>query len=246
MQVIMETGRRQRGISLRKAALLATLLLVIPIISACARHEAAKAPSPQPRETTLPDARLIPELREGGYVIFFRHAATDLSASDAEEPDLRDCTTQRNLSPEGRRQARRIGEAFRELGIPTGPVLASPYCRTRMTATLAFGRVETTRSLLPPDYDPPGPREHPDLPPEALTRLLSTPPPPGKNAVLIGHESALREATGASLPEGGAAIFDPHRDKSPPAPLKTLPPDYWSRLATPEETTAQYGARSRR
>ncbi|QYJ17148.1 hypothetical protein Rxycam_02987 [Rubrobacter xylanophilus DSM 9941] len=225
----------------RAAALLAALLALL--VPACAREE--ENPASPPPETTLSEARLLPELREGGYVIFFRHAATDLSVADAREPDLRDCSTQRNLTPEGRRQAEEIGEAFRRLGIPTGPVLTSPYCRTRTTARLAFGRAKTERALLPPDYDPPGPRRHPNLPEGGLTRLLSTPPPSGKNAVLIGHESALREATGTSLPEGGAAIFAPHNGENPPRPLKILPPDYWTRLVTLRETT-QDRARSRR
>jgi len=225
-------NKRAEPSALRAAALLAALLALFLIPGCAERGSGSHAP---PRERTLPDARLLAELREGGYVIFFRHAATDLSTPDAEEPDLRDCSTQRNLTPEGRRQAREIGEAFRRLDIPAGPVLASPYCRARQTALLAFGRVKTARALLPPDHDPPGPRRRPNLPPGGLPRLLSTPPPPGKNAVLVGHESALREATGTSLPEGGAAVFDPRARESPPSPLKALPPGYWSRLASREK-----------
>jgi phosphohistidine phosphatase SixA len=224
--------RAERSV-LRAAALLALSLLALSLISGCAdRERGSQVP---PRERTLPEARLLAALREGGYVIFFRHAATDFSTPDAEEPDLRDCSTQRNLTPEGRRQAREIGEAFRRLNIPTGPVLASPYCRARQTALLAFGRAKAARAFLPPDHNPPGPRRRPKLPNGGLSRLLSTPPPPGKNAVLVGHESALREATGTSLPEGGAAVFDPRAAESPPSPLKVLPPGYWSWLASREK-----------
>jgi Histidine phosphatase superfamily (branch 1) len=84
-------------------------------------------------------ARLADRLRRGGYVLAFRHAATDFSMTDSTR-DLRDCSGQRNLTAEGRRQARSIGREFRRLAIPVGRVLASPFCRTRETASLAFGR----------------------------------------------------------------------------------------------------------
>jgi hypothetical protein len=81
---------------------------------------------------------LAERLRRGGYVLAFRHAATG-SETDSGG-DLRDCSRQRNLSAEGRDQARGIASAFERLGIPVGAVLASPYCRTRETARLACVR----------------------------------------------------------------------------------------------------------
>ncbi|MBL8386291.1 MAG: histidine phosphatase family protein [Burkholderiales bacterium] len=58
------------------------------------------------------------------------------------DPDgfrIDDCATQRNLSPEGREEARRIGSHLRSLGLVPGEVLTSQWCRCRDTATLAFG-----------------------------------------------------------------------------------------------------------
>ena len=86
---------------------------------------------------------LVTALQGGGYVIYFRHAETDFSQTDTDTRNLADCSTQRNLIPEGRADARAIGQAFRALRIPVGRVLASKYCRTRQTARLAFGRVRT-------------------------------------------------------------------------------------------------------
>ena len=57
------------------------------------------------------------------------------------------CSTQRNLSEQGRRDARAIGAAFRKRGIPLGPVLSSRWCRCLDTARLAFGRVEQAPML---------------------------------------------------------------------------------------------------
>jgi broad specificity phosphatase PhoE len=60
---------------------------------------------------------------------------------------LEDCSTQRNLSEEGRAQARRLGQALAEREVPIGEVLASPWCRCLETARLAFGRARTWDAL---------------------------------------------------------------------------------------------------
>src|SRR5262245_51596888 len=68
-------------------------------------------------------------LRAGTQVILVRHAATDMSQRDDKDAPLADCSRQRNLTDEGRADARRIREAFRLRAIPVGRVLSSPYCR---------------------------------------------------------------------------------------------------------------------
>jgi phosphohistidine phosphatase SixA len=72
-----------------------------------------------------------------GTVVLFRHA---LAPGGGDPPGFRlnDCSTQRNLSDEGRAQAQRIGRAFKTQGIEVGAVWASQWCRTRETADLAF------------------------------------------------------------------------------------------------------------
>jgi broad specificity phosphatase PhoE len=77
-------------------------------------------------------------LRDGGTVAVVRHARAP-GVGDPPGFRLDDCSTQRNLSEEGREQARRIGSAFRERGIPVGRVLSSRWCRSLETARLAFG-----------------------------------------------------------------------------------------------------------
>jgi phosphohistidine phosphatase SixA len=72
-----------------------------------------------------------------GTVVLFRHA---LAPGGGDPPgfQLNNCTTQRNLSEEGRAQARRIGEAFQRRGIDVNTVWTSQWCRTRETADIAF------------------------------------------------------------------------------------------------------------
>src|SRR5690242_21959049 len=79
-------------------------------------------------------------LLRGGYVLYFRHASTDFGQNDDQMSGFEDCARQRNLTEPGRGEARAIGTAIRRLGVPIGDVLASPFCRTRETAELVFGR----------------------------------------------------------------------------------------------------------
>jgi phosphohistidine phosphatase SixA len=146
---------------------------------------------------------LVERLQGGGYVLAFRHAATDFSTTDTTA-DPRDCSRQRNLSAKGRRQAREIGRDFSRLGIPVGRVLASPFCRTRDTARLAFGRVQPSSALLSGDFfseEAAGERQA-----SRLGRLLAERPRAGTNTVLVSHAFAIDDATGVSLAEGEAAI----------------------------------------
>lgn len=78
------------------------------------------------------------ELAKPGAVVLFRHAT---APGVGDPPNFRpnECATQRNLSEQGRAEARRLGEQFRQRGIAIGTVLSSEWCRTRETARLAFG-----------------------------------------------------------------------------------------------------------
>ncbi len=81
-------------------------------------------------------------LDQPGTIVLFRHASAPGSGDPAGFA-LGDCGTQRNLSGQGRAQARAIGEAFRSRGVAVGRVLSSQWCRALETARLAFpGRVQ--------------------------------------------------------------------------------------------------------
>ena len=91
---------------------------------------------------------LTRSLKAGGLVIVFRHAATHFSKPDQDPVVVSDCSTQRNLSAQGRADARAIGRSLRRLGLPVGTVFSSAYCRTLETARLAFGRATVQPALL--------------------------------------------------------------------------------------------------
>ncbi|MGH7324858.1 MAG: histidine phosphatase family protein [Candidatus Rokuibacteriota bacterium] len=85
-------------------------------------------------------------LRAPGSVVVLRHSYAP-GAFDPPDARLDDCSRQRNLDENGRAQARRIGEAFRQNGIAVGTVLSSPRCRCLDTARLAFGQAQSWHPL---------------------------------------------------------------------------------------------------
>jgi broad specificity phosphatase PhoE len=93
------------------------------------------------------DEALWSAVRGGGHVLIIRHALTTPGFGDPPGFKLEQCSTQRNLSDEGRAQARRMGGGLRERKVPIGEVLSSPWCRCVETAKLAFGQATTWTAL---------------------------------------------------------------------------------------------------
>jgi phosphohistidine phosphatase SixA len=196
-------------------------LLVLALLGAlagCGGSDGAAAPT-GPLE-------VVEHLRDGGYVVYLRHAATDHSQKDRLGVPLTDCSGQRNLNDAGRAQAISIGRSWRALELPVGEVLSSGYCRTRETAELAFGRATIVPALT-------------GIPAEmvgsysgrvrALRRLLGTRPREGDNIVIVGHIANLEAATKVEIEEGDAAVFEP-LGESHYRLVATLPASAWPQL----------------
>ena len=89
---------------------------------------------------------LINQLEDGGKLIFIRHAYAP-GNGDPDGFNLNDCSTQRNLSEDGRKQAQRIGEFFTKNKIEIDKVLSSEWCRCKETAKIAFKNYSTNSFL---------------------------------------------------------------------------------------------------
>ena len=89
---------------------------------------------------------LINQLEDGGKLIFIRHAYAP-GNGDPAGFNLNDCSTQRNLSDDGRKQAQRIGEFFNKNKIEIDKVLSSEWCRCKETAKIAFKNYSTNSFL---------------------------------------------------------------------------------------------------
>lgn len=115
-----------------------------------------------------------------------------------------DCASQRNLSDEGRKQARAIGASIRALKLPIGEVIASPYCRTLETGKLIFGRATPSTDVRGWS----GPTGSPDY--TNLVKLLSTPPKAGTLRAITSHGNPFRAIAGPPhLAEGEAIVVKP-------------------------------------
>ena len=189
----------------RRVARLAALAALASVSAWVQLPGAAQAPAAAAAAAPNP-AALAAALRSGGYIVYFRHTATDFSQNDEKMRDFDDCANQRNLTDAGREQAKKIGAAWRRLNIPVGRVLASPYCRTREVAQLAFGRYERAMDVRGGPGSAGDPVRY-----QPLSQLLATPPKPGTNDVISSHGNPFR-ALHPDLPylsEGEAAVIRP-------------------------------------
>ena len=92
-----------------------------------------------------PDVAVL--LRAGGCVLMLRHAQTEAGVGDPPNFRLDRCSTQRNLSDEGRAQSKRIGLWFASRKLLANSVQSSAWCRCKDTATLALGRFDLLPAL---------------------------------------------------------------------------------------------------
>ena len=191
------------SVSLRGQIVIAVLgfMLILPVMSAEPRL-------PEPVRLNVSQLRAqLPALRQGGFVIYFRHMSTNHEQEDRRPVDLNDCTTQRPLSAKGRDQAVALGKAIKKLGLPIGKLINSPFCRCMDTASLAFGRTSPSYDL----YFAMGlSREGKQAKGRILRKMFATPPAQGTNTVIVAHTANLQEAVGLwPKPEGVAYIFAP-------------------------------------
>ena len=222
------TRRAARGLVLGMAALVlalpAALAQAAPAAPAAPIAPAAPGIATAP-PTTLTGQALGDALRRGGYVLYFRHGRTDFGQSDENMTSFDDCTQQRNLTDEGRRQAGAIGAAIRQQRIPVDAVLASPFCRTRETAMLAFGKATVANEVRGGPAQPDDAHRY-----DGLRALLARRPPPGANVVIVSHGNPFRAvAEGPYLAEGEAAVIEP-RGEAGFRVVGRIPPDAWVSL----------------
>ena len=191
---------------------------------------AAALPAALAQTTSLKGSDLAEALRQGGYVIYFRHFETGRDTPDQVTAEVGDCWTQRNLNVAGFQQAQAIGRSFHRLRIPVSRVVASPFCRAWQSADLAFGRHERIDALkLPPakDYSP----AQIELMRDGLMPFLAMAPAAGTNLVIMAHDDNLPAAGGPDLPRQGDAVILKPDGGGGFAVVAQLAPDAWAKLA---------------
>src|SRR5712671_299901 len=152
-----------------------------------------------------PDVSIIEQLRSGGYVLYMRHTSTDFSRNDSASRSYEDCANQRNLTDQGRAEARSVGEHVKRLAIPIGEVLASPFCRTMETARLAFGKARAMAEVRGGPARSDDPARY-----ASLQKVLSTRIGKKENLAIAGHGNPFHAVAGPPyLAEGEIAVVQP-------------------------------------
>jgi broad specificity phosphatase PhoE len=146
-------------------------------------------------------------LKAGGHVAFIRHEATEPGVGDPPGYRLEDCSSQRNLSAQGREAAKRMGERLRAEGVAIDKVYTSPWCRCRDTATLAFGKAEDWDALSSFFDDR---SQEPRRTERVKNRVgtYSTKKPKG-TVVMVTHQVNIQALTRESVGQGEIVVVRP-------------------------------------
>ena len=147
---------------------------------------------------------LMNQLLDGNKLIFIRHAYAP-GSGDPDNFNLNDCSTQRNLSEEGRKQAKKIGEFFRNNKIKIDKVLSSEWCRCKETADIAF-KDFTTNSFLNSFYSSKY-EKNKDKQVKALNDYIKK-FESNKNLILVTHYVMISEVLNYSPSSGEIVVSD--------------------------------------
>lgn len=140
-------------------------------------------------------------VNSGKNIVIMRHALAP-GNGDPNNFELRNCSTQRNLSERGRQQARAIGEKFHKAGILNAQVYSSQWCRCLDTAAEMNIGTPKEQPFLNSFY---GRRE---LESEQMKNLRAwiKSLDADKATVLVTHQVVITSLTGV-FPESGEAVI---------------------------------------
>ncbi len=146
------------------------------------------------------NANLVEDLRSGSSIIIMRHADAP-GFSDPPGYRLNDCSTQRNLGDDGRKQAAEIGKWLAGQGIQEARVLSSPWCRCMDTASLLNKGKAVPETSLGSFFEEVsrGDKQTKELEAFIKKQLSSSNKIP---LILVSHQVNIRAFTGASVGSG--------------------------------------------
>jgi phosphohistidine phosphatase SixA len=138
----------------------------------------------------------------GGVVALMRHALAP-GGGDPADFTVGDCSTQRNLSEEGRAQARATGDVIRAQGIEAMSLYSSQWCRCLETARLlGFGEPEEFPALNSLH----GRQENRETQMTALKRFINALPGNAPPVFMSTHHATISALTGIGPGSGGIVI----------------------------------------
>lgn len=159
----------------------------------------AMVPTASPNAQALPDIAAL--LRQGGCAVMLRHAQTEPGVGDPPNFQIDQCSTQRNLSAQGRLQAIAIGRWFTSQSLTPSSVQSSAWCRCKDTANLAFGRCNVL-SALNSTFEARGQADAQTTVLQARLDAMT----PGAFEVWVTHQVNISALTGEGTSMGEALI----------------------------------------
>lgn len=137
-----------------------------------------------------------------GVVVLYRHAIAP-GGGDPAGFQIDECATQRNLSQDGRSQARRMGRELKSERVPVINVRSSRWCRALQTARLMnIGKVQVTPALNSVFTASSAQARRQQSQTE---RLIRTHRSQAGVLVLVGHQANIIDLTGIA-PESGEGV----------------------------------------
>jgi phosphohistidine phosphatase SixA len=153
---------------------------------------------PSPHQAATDDSR----------VVLIRHAMAD-QGTDASYVRFGDCTTQRNLSYEGRLEAQQMGAKLRTHGFLITRVIVSPFCRTMETAKLMrLRQMEVSPAFQNIKNDRQDTAMAARL--DAAKIIMESWRGPGVLAI-VTHSSTIKALTGLDPEDGKFIVYANHR-----------------------------------
>lgn len=148
-------------------------------------------------------------LKKPNSIVLLRHSNAPGSVPESNDMDFKNCSIQRNLDQDGRAQAARIGDAFRQHRITHVRLYASQYCRAMDTAKLTrLGPVSPLPVLNQVTLtDVPGMRRAGSQGREFMKKI-----PAGQLTMLVTHVTNITAIADVNLDSGQMAIV--HFDRS--------------------------------
>nr|QOV08802.1 hypothetical protein EINA20F1_00046 [Candidatus Nanopelagicales bacterium] len=138
-----------------------------------------------------------------GYVLLIRHALAP-GVGDPENFNVNDCSTQRNLNDEGRKDAREIGSWLKRRDVKIFRVESSRWCRAKETAQLLdLGKVRPNKNFdsLFRDRDP---AKSPQT--AAIKKQIFNHRNTRGLLVLVGHMVNIQTLTGTFVDSGEGVL----------------------------------------
>ncbi len=145
------------------------------------------------------------QLKSPNHVLLMRHA-TAPGVGDPANYTLSDCKSQRNLSAEGRSQAKTVGIWLRKQGVNKADVYSSAWCRCKDTAELLdFGGYRVEPSLGSFFDEMHKAKERTQLAQQFIAEKLKT--KGDKALILVTHHVNIFELVGENIGSGDLVLM---------------------------------------